>query len=91
MDNILDSYLEQRERLAEHSRVAGVQVPLLKNATIRGRDWYKPVDAPELTLDVTVEVPFQRIRGQIRAAYLEQRECLAEHTGFRVQGLGLGV
>jgi len=26
----------------------------LENATVRGRDWYKLLDAPVLTLDVTV-------------------------------------
>ena len=26
----------------------------LENATVRGRAWYKPLDAPVLTLDVTV-------------------------------------
>jgi len=27
---------------------------LLENATVHGRDWYKRLDAPVLTLDVTV-------------------------------------
>ena len=26
----------------------------MENATVRGRAWYKPLDAPVLTLDVTV-------------------------------------
>ena len=28
--------------------------PFLENATVRGRVWYKLLDAPVLTLDVTV-------------------------------------
>ena len=28
--------------------------PLLENATVRGRDWYKLLDAPVLALNVTV-------------------------------------